>query len=64
MIQTKEHYELLAAFEKEFKGRRLDKEDKGDWARGIIYQDGHTNELFLVFRKGYALGQFVERMAA
>lgn len=62
-LMTKEHYEIMAAFERECKGRRLDREAKADWARGIIYQDGHVNELFSLYRKGYAFGQFVERTA-
>jgi len=56
MLHTKEHQDLMAQFEREFHGRRLDREDKSFWARGIIYQDGQTNELFLAYRRGYALG--------
>lgn len=62
MLNTKEHIDLMNMFEREFKGRRLDKETKQDWARGIVYQDGMTNELFLTYRKGYAFGKAVERM--
>ena len=47
-----EHYEMLANFEREFKGRRLDKEDKTLWPKGAIFQDGHVNELFLAYRRG------------
>jgi len=61
MLMTKEHYDLMAAFEADCKGMRLDKELKTDWARGIIYQDGRVNEMFLVYRKGYSFGIFVER---
>jgi len=64
MLQTKEHYELMAEFEKEFKGNRMDKEAKQDWPRGIVYEDGMTNNLFLAYRKGYGLGKAVERMGA
>lgn len=63
MLKTQEHYDLMAMFEKEFKGRRLDRESKEDWARGHVYQDGHVNEFFLVYRNGYALGKSIERMS-
>jgi hypothetical protein len=57
MLMTKEHYELMANFEREYKHRRLDREkDKENWRRGNVYEDGHVNELFLAYRKGYALG--------
>lgn len=58
---TREHQEIMAMFDRQFKGRRLDKEDKTMWPKGIIYQDGHTNELFLAFRHGVAYGQAVSR---
>ncbi len=57
MILSKEHYELMGMFEREFKGCRLDKEPKDYWPKGIIYQDGHVNQMFLAYRKGYALGK-------
>lgn len=57
MLQTKEHYDLMARFEAEHKRYRLDREaDKGLWARGNVYQDGQVNALFVAYRKGYALG--------
>lgn len=52
----KEHYALMAEFEKAFRGNRLDKEEKGFWPKGIFYQDGKINSLFLAFRLGYSLG--------
>lgn len=55
-ITSKEHYDLMAQFEQEFSHRRTDKEDKARWAKGNVYQDGTTNELFLAYRRGYALG--------
>lgn len=57
MLGTKEHYELMEHFEREFKHNRLDKEDKSLWSRGIIYQNGHVNELFLAYRRGHSLGK-------
>jgi hypothetical protein len=58
MLGTKEHYDLMAQFERDqaFSHRRLDREDKSFWPKGVIYQDGQTNELFLAYRRGYALG--------
>lgn len=62
MLNTSEHYELIAQFEKDCKGiGRLDKEDKTMWQRGNIYQDGRVNELFKVYRMGYAYGKAYER---
>ena len=56
MLKTQEHHDLMAQFEKEFCHRRLDKEQKSLWSRGVIYQDGQSNELFLAYRRGYAMG--------
>ena len=61
-ILTKEHYDLMAEFEKNFKHLRLDKEEKSLWKDGHIYQDGEVNQLFKVFRLGYSYGKFVERL--
>lgn len=57
MLMTKEHYKLMESFEREYKHCRLDREkDKAHWKAGYVYQDGHVNELFVAYRKGYALG--------
>lgn len=64
MLKTKEHYDLMTQFEKDCKPGRTDKEAQEYWARGIIYQDGHVNALFLVYRRGYAYGKSIEREAA
>jgi hypothetical protein len=64
MLKTREHQDLMAQFEKDCKPGRTDKEAKEDWARGIIYQDGHVNELFKIYRMGYAFGKATERVAA
>lgn len=53
MLMTQEHYDLMAAFERN-RSERFDKEDKALWPKGIIYQDGRVNALFLAFREGYA----------
>lgn len=57
MLNSKEHYELMDCFEREFKGMRLDREGKARWSRGNVYQDGTVNALFLAYRRGYALGK-------
>lgn len=59
MLHTKEHYELIEQFERDIKPGRLDMEAKQDWSRGIIYQDGQVNAMFLVYRHGYAYGKAV-----
>ena len=57
MLLTKEHYELLARFEADHKHRRLTREQNKElWKRGNVYEDGQVNDLFLAYRKGYALG--------
>ena len=53
MLHDKEHYDLIAAFERTRK-ERFDKEDKALWSKGVIYQDRRVNALFLAFRQGYA----------
>lgn len=57
-IHTQEHIDLMAMFEREHSGR-MDKERKDLWKIGRIYQDGQVNELFLAYRKGYALARAV-----
>lgn len=46
-------------FEREFKGMRMDREDKSIWRMERIYQSGETNNLFLAYRRGYAFGKAV-----
>ena len=56
-IGTKEHYELLEMFERDFKGIRIDKEPKELWAAGAVYQDGVANNLFKAYSIGYSYGK-------
>jgi hypothetical protein len=60
MLLSKEHYDLMAQFERQHKGYRADKEPQSLWPKGHIYQDGKVNEMFLAFRNGYAFGKAVE----
>ena len=59
MIHTKEHYDLMNYFEKEFKQENLNREPKEMWSKGIIYQDGAVNNLFKAYRSGCALGKIL-----
>ncbi|BEG74475.1 hypothetical protein [Achromobacter xylosoxidans] len=52
-IFDQEHYDLMIQFEREHSGR-FDREAKEFWPKGIVYQDGRINELFLTYRRGYA----------
>ncbi len=56
-LRSKEHYDLMAQFEREFSHLRLDKEPKELWPKGNIYCHGDANALFLAYRRGYALGK-------
>ena len=56
-IGSKEHYEILELFEKQFSEYRLDKEAHGLWIKGIIYQCGETNALYTAFIAGYSAGR-------
>ncbi len=61
MIGTKEHYDLIVQFDRQFKHLRLDKEDKEFWRKGHVYQDGHVNQFYGAFFQGYALGKAAGR---
>lgn len=61
-IGSKEHYEMIAMFEKVFAGEgRFDKEPKEFWTKGNIYQNGEINKLFIAFRHGVAFGTAITR---
>jgi len=57
-IKSKEHYDLMAQFEREYPFERLDREPKELW-KTSVYQDGRANSLFLAFRRGYSLGKTI-----
>jgi len=57
MQYSQEQYDLMAQFEKTYRYGRLDREPKSFWLKGIIYQDGEVNKLFLAYQQGYALGK-------
>lgn len=56
-LLSKEHYELIAQFDKDFSHCRLDKEEKSLWSIGQIYQNGETNNLFKAYRMGHSYGK-------
>jgi len=56
-ITSKEHFDLLAQFEKPFKSKPA-REEKSLWAHSI-YCDGAINRDFLRFREGYALAKSI-----
>lgn len=60
MLMTKEYYEVMEMFEKEYKkeGFRMDKEPKDLWSKNFVYQDDLLNKLFIAYQKGYAFGQW------
>jgi hypothetical protein len=59
MLKTKEHYDLMAKFELDFKGEALEREDKELWSIKQIYKNGNVNKLFLAYRLGYSFGKCV-----
>lgn len=62
-IKTQEHEEIMAQFEKDFKGTgRMDREHKDIWKNGNIYQDGKVNQLFIAYRMGCAFAQARARL--
>jgi hypothetical protein len=64
MLNSQEHIDLISMFERlpAVKGFRLDKEAKDLWPKGHIYQHGELNELFLMYRHGFAYGKAVFRV--
>ena len=58
-IGTKEHYDMIENFEKNYRHARLDKEDKELWYGGRIYQDGRVNDYFYYFSLGYAMARSI-----
>lgn len=60
-LGSQEHIEIMAMFEREFRGMRMDREDKELWKQGNVYQSGETNAAFLAYRKGYAFAKSVHQ---
>lgn len=58
-VGTKEFYDILSQFEKNYYHMRLDKEPADAWAKGTIYQNGETNNIYQAYMLGYSLGRVV-----
>ena len=59
-IGSKEHYDIMAEFEKNFYDQRLDREkDKALWKKGQVYENGETNKLYQAFISGYSLARII-----
>lgn len=58
-IRTKEHYDILTAFEKSHSGLRFDKEPYELWSKGVVYQNGEVNKLYGLFMLGYSTARTV-----
>jgi hypothetical protein len=57
-IGTKEHYDILAKFEKNFSHLRLTREkNKTLWRKGQIYENGETNALYSAYILGYSFAR-------
>lgn len=57
-VTSKEAYELMEQFERDYHHLRLDREkDKTLWARGNVYEDGETNKTFAIYSMGYSFGK-------
>lgn len=58
MLFTKEHDDIMQAFEQQHRSLRLDREkDRTLWSKGYLYQDGEANRLFIAFRLGCAFAK-------
>lgn len=57
LLVTKEHYDIIDAFERSFPHVQKTKEDKSMWSKGYVYTNGDTNNLFIAFRHGAAFAK-------
>lgn len=59
-IGSKEHYEILENFEKQFSQYNLTREENKDlWKKGYVYANGETNKLYQGFLSGYAFARCI-----
>ena len=57
-IQTKEHQDIMEAFERAEKITPAYREaDRKYWQIGAVYKDGRLNERFKAFRAGVSFGK-------
>lgn len=58
LLNSQEHIDIMASFERQHRFLRLDREkDRALWSKGYIYQDGEANRLFIAFRLGCAFAK-------
>lgn len=69
MRGTKEFHDLMNQFEKDLRnvtyGHKVDRvseEDKNKVPASVFYNDGHVNEMFHIYMRGYNVGKISERM--
>lgn len=59
-LGSREHDELIQQFERDSRQRMpsaaVAKEPRELWKNGHVYQDGHTNQLFVAYSLGHAYG--------
>jgi hypothetical protein len=58
-VGTKEHYELMEQFERDYPHLRLDRENGSLWTSGMFYENGETNNYFKFYSAGYSFGRSV-----
>ena len=56
-IGSKEHGDIISSFERNFPGERFDKEEKGLWKKGQVYQSGMVNKMYKAYILGYSAGR-------
>jgi hypothetical protein len=63
---TKEHYDLMAQFERQhgYINKKPAYEPRDVWMLGHVYANGDLNEKFIAFREGYVFGKTVAQQEA
>ena len=56
-IGSKEHYDILDQFERNYRDLNTSREDKFWWIKGIVYQDDLVNQLYKAYISGYSFGK-------
>lgn len=67
MLNTQEHIDLVAQFERDIQRQfrvQLAKEAKEMWPQGHVYCHAETNSMFLAYRFGYAYGKAIGRIGS
>ncbi len=57
-LGSKEHHELMAQFERDFRLKSPEREtDPAYMRQGFLYSNGEINQQFLAYRMGYTFGR-------